>query len=240
MKNIYRYIKRFFDFLIALILLVILSPIIFIITVAIKIDSKGPAFLKQERSGKNNKIFTMYKFRSMVANNDVHDFKVADQVTRVGKFLRKTSLDEIPQLINIIKGEMSFIGPRPWIVEYSKYFTKEQMRRLEVLPGMTGLAQCEGRNGLSVFEKINYDIKYVDNMSFKMDLYIIFKSVYTVFSAKDATANKGIIKNELDDLKGQFSSKNNHKVSKKKQNHKQSSKNSIKVIGENDYAQSII
>ncbi len=240
MKNIYRYIKRFFDFLIALILLVILSPIIFIITVAIKIDSKGPAFLKQERSGKNNKIFTMYKFRSMVADNDVHDFKVADQVTRVGKFLRKTSLDEIPQLINIIKGEMSFIGPRPWIVEYSKYFTKEQMRRLEVLPGMTGLAQCEGRNGLSVFEKINYDIKYVDNMSFKMDLYIIFKSIYTVFSTKDATANKGIIKNELDDLKGQFSNKKNQKSSKKKLKISKKYNEQNSTINENVCIESVI
>lgn len=225
MKNIYKGIKRVIDFLLSLILLIILSPVMLIVAIAVKVDSKGPVFLRQERSGKNNKLFIMYKFRSMVAENDVHDLKTDDKVTRVGKFIRKTSLDEIPQLINILKGEMSFIGPRPWVIEYSKYFTPKQMRRLEVLPGMTGLAQCEGRNGISIFDKIDYDIKYVDNISLKMDLYIIFKTIYTVFSGKDAVGDKNVIKNELADLKNQFNGE--FETKKDKIKNKKSSKTNI-------------
>ena len=166
----YKVVKRVMDFLLALLLLVVLSPILVIVAVAIKLDSKGPAFFKQLRSGKNGKEFMMYKFRSMSANNDVHDFKKENQLTRVGMFIRKTSLDELPQLINIIKGEMSFIGPRPWITDYQKYFTKTQKRRLEALPGITGLAQASGRNDLSVQEKIKLDVYYVDHMSLLMDI----------------------------------------------------------------------
>lgn len=243
MKKVYIGVKRIIDFLLSLILLIILSPIMLIVAIAVKLDSKGPAFLKQERSGKNNKLFIMYKFRSMVADNDVHDLKTSDRVTRVGKFIRKTSLDEIPQLINILKGEMSFIGPRPWIVEYSNYFTSKQMRRLEVLPGMTGLAQCEGRNGISIFDKINYDIKYVENISLKMDLYIIFKSIYTVFSGKDAAGDKNIIKNELEDLKNQFNGEFEIKETKKdKMQQKKIAKdiNNKEELGEDVYAESVI
>ncbi len=217
MKKAYKIFKRIIDFVIALILFIILLPIMVIVAIAIKIDSKGPIFFKQERSGKNNKVFLMYKFRSMSVSNDVLNFKEADKTTKVGKFIRKTSLDEIPQLINILKGDMSFIGPRPWITEYSKYFTEEQMHRLDVLPGMTGLAQCEGRNGISITEKINFDLKYVKDISLKMDLYVIYKTIYTVFSAKNAVGNKDIIKNELEDLKKQFNKKDNDiQKSKKK------------------------
>lgn len=217
MKKAYKIFKRIIDFVIALILFIMLLPIMVIVAIAIKIDSKGPIFFKQERSGKNNKVFLMYKFRSMAVSNDVLNFKEADKTTKVGKFIRKTSLDEIPQLINILKGDMSFIGPRPWITEYSKYFTEEQMHRLDVLPGMTGLAQCEGRNGISITEKINFDLKYVKDISLKMDLYVIYKTIYTVFSAKNAVGNKDIIKNELEDLKKQFNKKDNDiQKSKKK------------------------
>lgn len=217
MKKAYKIFKRIIDFVIALILFIMLLPIMVIVAIAIKIDSKGPIFFKQERSGKNNKVFLMYKFRSMSVSNDVLNFKEADKTTKVGKFIRKTSLDEIPQLINILKGDMSFIGPRPWITEYSKYFTEEQMHRLDVLPGMTGLAQCEGRNGISITEKINFDLKYVKDISLKMDLYVIYKTIYTVFSAKNAVGNKDIIKNELEDLKKQFNKKDNDiQKSKKK------------------------
>ena len=243
MKKAYIGVKRIIDFLLSLILLVILSPIILIVAIAVKVDSKGPVLLRQERSGKNNKLFTMYKFRSMVADNDVHDLKTEDKVTRVGKFIRKTSLDEIPQLINILKGEMSFIGPRPWVAEYSEHFTPKQMRRLEVLPGMTGLAQCEGRNGISIFDKIDYDIKYVDNISLKTDLYIIFKTVYTVLSAKDAVGDKNVIKNELEDLKNQFNGEFEIKETKKdKKKHKEiiKDKNIEEEVGEDVYAESVI
>lgn len=241
MKRFYKVVKRIMDFLLSLILLVILSPVMLIVAIAVKIDSKGPILFKQERSGKNNKVFKMYKFRSMVATNDVHDFKTSDKLTRVGKFIRKTSLDEIPQLINILKGEMSFIGPRPWIVEYSEYFTLEQSRRLEVLPGMTGLAQCEGRNGISIFDKINYDIKYVDNISLKMDLYIIFKTIYVVLSKKDAAANKVIIKNELDELKNQFNGEfETKKLKKQKAKANENNEDNKEKIGEDIYAESVV
>ena len=122
----YRIIKRIIDFIIALsILIIFLIPMI-IIAIAIKIDSKGPVIFKQDRTGKDGKIFKMYKFRSMVANNDVHDFKEKDKYTKVGKFIRSLSLDELPQIINILKGEMAFIGPRPWIPEYYENMKEEE------------------------------------------------------------------------------------------------------------------
>ena len=197
----YKAVKRVLDFLFALLLLIILLPIFLIVSIAIKLDSKGPVLFKQLRSGKNGKEFMMYKFRSMSANNDVHDFKSENQMTKVGKFIRKTSLDEIPQLINIIKGEMSFIGPRPWITDYQKYFTKNQKRRLEVLPGITGLAQATGRNNLTVYEKLRLDVYYVDHLSFKMDMRVIYGTVKTVLSKEGAELSKSGIQNELDELK---------------------------------------
>lgn len=124
-----RFIKRILDLLLATILLVLLSPIFIIVSIAIKLETKGPVIFKQIRSGKHNKEFTLYKFRSMTANNDFYNTKEEDQITKVGRVLRKTSLDELPQLFNILKGQMSFIGPRPWITDYAKYFTKHQMRR---------------------------------------------------------------------------------------------------------------
>ena len=199
----YKAVKRVLDFLFALLLLIILLPIFLIVSIAIKLDSKGPVLFKQLRSGKNGKEFMMYKFRSMSANNDVHDFKSENQMTKVGKFIRKTSLDEIPQLINIIKGEMSFIGPRPWITDYQKYFTKNQKRRLEVLPGITGLAQATGRNNLTVYEKLRLDVYYVDHLSFKMDMKVIYGTVKTVLSKEGAELSKSGIQNELDELKTQ-------------------------------------
>ena len=199
----YKVVKRLIDFMFALLLLVVLSPILLLVAIAIKLDSKGPALFKQLRSGKNGKEFMMYKFRSMSANNDVHDFKKENQMTRVGTFIRKTSLDELPQLFNILKGEMSFIGPRPWITDYQKYFTKNQKRRLEVLPGITGLAQASGRNDLSIQEKIKLDVYYVDHISFFMDIKVIFKTIQAVFSKKGAELSKSGIQNELEELKSQ-------------------------------------
>ena len=175
-----RFIKRILDLLLATILLVLLSPIFIIVSIAIKLETKGPVIFKQIRSGKHNKEFTLYKFRSMTANNDFYNTKEEDQITKVGRVLRKTSLDELPQLFNILKGQMSFIGPRPWITDYAKYFTKHQMRRLEVLPGITGLAQCSGRNNLNIKDRINIDVKYVDHISLKMDLYILLAIIIGV------------------------------------------------------------
>ena len=195
--------KRVLDIIFALILIVLLSPIMLIIAIAIKMDSKGPVLFKQIRSGKNNKEFLLYKFRSMTSNNDFYDKSTEDKVTKVGSFLRKTSLDELPQLFNIIKGEMSFIGPRPWVVDYAKNFSEYQMRRLEVLPSITGLAQCSGRNNLSIFERIDIDVKYVDNMSLLMDMKIVFKTIISILKKEGFSNTKSAIHDELLALKNQ-------------------------------------
>ena len=205
----YKYIKRVLDILLAIIgLLFAFIPMI-VVAVAIKLESKGPVIFKQIRTGKNGKNFNLYKFRSMAKDNDVKNFKEENKITKVGKFIRRTSLDELPQLFNILKGDMSFIGPRPWIVEYYENFNAHQKRRVEVLPGITGLAQATGRNNLTVFEKINYDIEYVDNYSFIMDLKVVFMTIKTVLSKEGAELSKYGIKDEIDDLKNQKNKEDN-------------------------------
>ncbi len=199
----YKYIKRLMDIMLALIGLVFAFIPMIIVAIAIKLESKGPALFKQERTGKDGKVFKLYKFRSMTVDNDVMNFKTENKITKVGKFIRKTSLDELPQFFNIIKGDMSFIGPRPWITEYYNNFNAHQKRRVEVLPGITGLAQATGRNNLNIFEKINYDIEYVDNFSFKMDLKVVLKTIKTVLSKEGAELSKYGIKEEIEDLKHQ-------------------------------------
>lgn len=196
----YKYVKRFFDLIMALILVIIFLIPMIIIAILIKLDSKGPIFFKQERTGKNGKIFLLYKFRSMAVDNDVHDFNCQDKKTRVGNVLRKLSLDEFPQLINIIKGEMSFIGPRPWIPDYYENMTDYQRRRNDVLPGITGLAQVKGRNNINIIAKINYDLEYVKNFSFRQDVKIFFLTIVTVLSKEGADAGKNTIHTELEML----------------------------------------
>lgn len=203
----YKNIKWLLDRVLAFILLLVFALPMLMIAIAIKVDSKGPAIFKQIRSGKNEKPFKLYKFRSMVAHNDVHDLKREDEMTRVGSFLRMTSLDELPQLFNILKGDMSFIGPRPWITDYSVYFTENQKRRLEVRPGISGLAQCSGRNDISIKEKINLDIYYVDHVSLKMDIKIIFKTIKAVITKEGVMTNKTTIKSEIEELKEQWNGK---------------------------------
>lgn len=207
-------IKKLLDLILALILVILLSPLMIIIATMIKIDSKGPVIFKQIRSGKNNKNFTLYKFRSMIYNNNLYDTSVEDQVTKIGRILRKTSLDELPQLFNILKGEMSFIGPRPWIVDYAKYFTRHQMRRLEVLPGITGLAQCSGRNNLGIIERIDIDVEYVENMSLFLDIYIVLKTIKSVLKKEGFSNSKLAIHEELNILKNQTKSPNKKKNKK--------------------------
>lgn len=191
------------SFILALILFIICLPLGIVVAIAIKLESKGSFFFKQLRTGKDGKEFYCYKFRSMVSGNDVRDLSKKDQVTKVGKFIRKTSIDELPQLINILKGEMTFIGPRPWITDYAKHYTKRQRKRLDVTPGMTGLAQCSGRNNISIKEKIELDIKYVENMSLKMDLYIIFKTIICVLKKEGFSSDKNTINEEIEELKAQ-------------------------------------
>lgn len=193
--------KFIFDRLLAIVGLIIASPLMLIIAIAIKLDSKGDILFKQVRTGKKGVPFTMYKFRTMVQSNDVHDFKKADEHTRVGKILRKTSLDELPQLISIATGNMSFIGPRPWITDYYDNMNEEQRHRNDVRPGLTGLAQAMGRNNLTIFDKIGYDLEYIRNYSLKQDIRIVFLTIKAVFSGEGAEAGKQTIQCELKDLR---------------------------------------
>ena len=201
----YKGVKRIFDFLLALVLIVIFAIPMIIIAICIKIEDGGPVIYKSKRIGKGLKEFNVYKFRSMkTSREELHSNLTHEQmVTKVGKFIRKTSLDELPQLFNIIKGEMSFIGPRPWIPDYYEWFTSEQKRRVDVLPGISGLAQVRGRNGIDIFTKINYDLQYVDNISFKLDLKLVFETIKTVFSKDDAEISEQGIKEEINELKAQ-------------------------------------
>ena len=182
-----KYIKRLLDFIFAIILLIILSPIMLIATMAIKAeDPKGPVLFRQKRPGKDAKIFEIYKFRTMKVETERDGRKLSDmeRMTKVGSVLRKTSIDELPQLFNIIKGEMSFIGPRPLLVEYLKYYSCEQMRRHEVIPGISGWAQVNGRNATTWEERFKNDVWYVDNVSFKLDFRIFFMTIYNILSRK--------------------------------------------------------
>lgn len=200
-----KYFKRAIDILISFVVLVILSPIILIIAIAIKIGSKGPAIFLQERTGKGGKNFKIFKFRTMVVETQ-KDGKVLthdERMTKVGEFIRKTSLDEIPQLINVLKGEMSIIGPRPWIPEYYMYFNEEQKHRVDVLPGITGLAQAKGRNGIDIFQKIKYDVEYTKNVSFVMDIKIILGTIKTVVTKDGAEIKQEGIQDEINMLKAQ-------------------------------------
>lgn len=197
-----KFIKRILDIILSLVLIILLFPIMAIIATFIKKD-KGPILFKQDRSGKNNKPFKIYKFRTMSTNNNLYNYKEKDYITDFGRFLRNSSLDELPQLFNILKGEMSFIGPRPWILDYSLYYSPRQLRRLNVRPGLTGLAQCNGRNNITIDEKINYDIEYVSNVTFLNDLKIVFKTIKSIFKKEGAYSDKFTIKNELEELKSQ-------------------------------------
>lgn len=177
-RNIYFYLKlkRFLDFVFSLLLLIILFPLFIIVSIAIKLDSKGPVIFKQYRLGKDGKKFKMYKFRSIVLGSETRPGSTLpndNRITKLGKFLRMTSIDELPQLFNILKGEMSLIGPRPSRLEYED-FSKEQQRRFEVKPGITGLSQINGRKLLSLDQKCEYDIQYVNSISFLLDLKIFF------------------------------------------------------------------
>lgn len=198
-----KFVKRVLDVLVALFILIVFAIPMILIAIAIKLEDHGPVFFRQERTGRYGKVFRLIKFRSMKVDNDVHDFKCADKHTKVGSFLRKTSLDELPQVFNILKGEMSFIGPRPWIPDYYENMNAEQRKRVNVRPGITGLAQAKGRNGLTIFEKIKFDVHYVENLTFFEDCKVVFLTIVTVLSGKGADAGKETIKNELDALKKQ-------------------------------------
>ncbi|MFZ4057673.1 MAG: sugar transferase [Ferruginibacter sp.] len=180
---IYRnYIKRILDVLIAIIALVLLSPIILITCLLLAVLNKGKVFFTQERPGKNLQKIYILKFRSMTDERDAAGILLPDNVrtTAFGKFIRKASIDELPQLINVLKGDMSLIGPRPLLFKYVPLYSTEQNRRHEVRPGITGWAQVNGRNSISWKEKFEHDVYYVEHISFKLDIQIIFKTLQKV------------------------------------------------------------
>ncbi|GGF96511.1 sugar transferase [Paenibacillus aceti] len=178
-----RFIKRPMDFILALISVIVLSPIMLIVALLVRIKLGSPVIFKQKRSGLNGKIFTMFKFRTMTDEKDENGELLPDSIrlTKFGRFLRSTSLDELPELFNILKGDMSIIGPRPLLVQYLPLYNPHQRRRHEVRPGLSGLAQISGRNSISWEDKFNLDVQYVDNISFIEDWKIIFLTIKKVF-----------------------------------------------------------
>lgn len=179
-------IKPFFDFVWALLGLVLLSPIFFTVWLGLTIANNGTPFFYQRRPGKGEKIFTIIKFKTMNDKRGIDGQLVPDaqRLTAVGSFVRKTSLDELPQLLNVLKGDMSFVGPRPLLPEYLPLYNDRQRKRHKVKPGITGLAQVNGRNAISWEQKFEYDIWYVENQSFAVDLKILFKTVQKVFRSE--------------------------------------------------------
>ena len=194
----YKYLKRILDFIFSIFLIIFLLPLFLILYILLKIEFKDKVFFIQERPGNNNKIFKLYKFRSMHTLFDDNGKLLddLDRTTKLGSLIRSFSIDELAQLINILKGEMSFIGPRPLRKEYLSKYTKEQLRRHNVKPGITGLAQIRGRNNLSWEDKFKLDIKYVEEYSLIMDLYIFIRTLVIVFSRK---GEKYIYKNGSQD-----------------------------------------
>lgn len=184
----YRYFfKRVLDFFSALVLLILLSPLFVIITVVLFIANKGTPFFVQKRPGKNEKIFSIIKFKTMNDKKDADGNLLTDteRLTPLGIFIRKTSLDEIPQLINVLKGDMSFIGPRPLLIEYLPYYREAEKKRHSIRPGITGLAQVSGRNLLNWDDRLAKDIAYVEDISFKTDFKIFIKTMKSVITSKD-------------------------------------------------------
>lgn len=181
------FFKRFIDVVGSLGLLLVLSPILIILIIWLSIYYKGMPFFTQKRPGKNNKTFEVIKFKSMIDAFDKDGIPLPnkDRITNVGKFLRKTSLDELPQLFNVLKGDMSFIGPRPLFVDYLNYYTERELLRHHVRPGITGLAQVNGRNALDWDKRLEMDVFYVENLTFLMDIKVIFKTVKKVIKSSD-------------------------------------------------------
>lgn len=182
------FFKRFFDFWIALIALICLSPLLLVVTIWLHFANKGAgAFFTQERPGKDEKIFKVIKFKSMTDERDTEGNLLPDKnrLTKVGAFVRKTSIDELPQLCNVLKGDMALVGPRPLLPEYLPYYTEREKLRHTVRPGISGWAQVHGRNNLSWDEKLALDVYYVEHLSLMMDIRVILKTILNVLTHKD-------------------------------------------------------
>lgn len=196
------FFKRILDFLLAAIGLVCLSPILLIATIGLQIANRGAgAFFVQKRPGLNEKIFKLVKFKTMTDERDEHGNLLPDaqRLTKVGRFVRSTSIDELPQLFNVLKGDMSLIGPRPLLIQYLPLYTEEQTRRHEVRPGISGWAQVHGRNHCKLSKKFELDVWYVDHCTFLTDLKIIYLTVMNVFCGKDVGEGAGDM-SQVDDL----------------------------------------
>ncbi len=194
------YIKRILDFTIALIALLCLSPLLVIVTIWLYFANKGAgAFFLQERPGKDAKIFKVIKFKTMTDERDAEGNLLPDvqRLTKVGRFVRSTSIDELPQLINVLKGDMALIGPRPLLVDFLLLYNEEQMRRHDVRPGITGWAQVNGRNTMKYSKKFEYDVWYVNHISFRLDILIFWMTIRNVLSRKDIGVD---MYDETDDL----------------------------------------
>lgn len=194
------FLKRVLDFLVSLTALVCLSPFLIIITVWLTIVNKGAgAFFTQDRPGKDEKVFKVIKFKSMTDERDVEGRLLPDakRLTKVGRFVRSTSIDELPQLINVLKGDMSFIGPRPLLVEYLPYYTEREKLRHTVRPGISGWAQVHGRNTVKWDDRLEYDAYYAENISFPLDMKIFFMTVINVLKRKDVSVDVSLVETNL-------------------------------------------
>ena len=205
-KGIYeKYVKRPQDFLCAFFALLLLSPVMLIITVLVRVKLGSPVVFMQERPGLNGKIFKLYKFRTMTDDKDENGKLLSDEerLTSFGKKLRSTSLDELPELLNILKGDMSIVGPRPLLVRYLERYSEYQSRRHEVRPGITGYAQVNGRNALGWEEKFVYDVTYVDNITFLGDWKIIFETLMVVLKREGISSETSVTMEEfMGEMKG--------------------------------------
>ena len=196
-----RYIKRCLDFVIVFGVLLVIWPFLLIVTIWLHFANKGAgAFFFQERPGKNGKIFKVIKFKTMTDEKDAEGNLLpgAQRLTKVGSFVRSTSIDELPQLINVLKGDMALIGPRPLLVQYLPLYSKEQMRRHDVRPGISGWAQCHGRNQISWTEKFKLDVWYVDHLSFVTDLKVIFITIKKVLFREDINSDNDATMEDFD------------------------------------------
>lgn len=194
-KNIYaRYIKRILDFVLSLLAIIVLSPVLLAVAILVRVKLGTPVIFKQQRPGKDEKIFTMYKFRSMTDARDENGQLLPDDIrlTEFGKKLRSTSLDELPELFNILKGDMSIIGPRPQLVRDMVFMTTEQRERHSVLPGLSGLAQIRGRNAISWEDKLSSDIEYISNITFGNDVKIVWLTVIKAFIKQEGITEEGM------------------------------------------------
>lgn len=189
-----KYFKRMLDLILSLMALIILMPLMFFIAILVRIKLGSPILFKQKRPGKNEKIFTLYKFRTMTDKKDEKGNLLPDEqrLTKFGKMLRSTSLDELPEIFNILKGDMSFVGPRPLLVEYLPLYNEEQKRRHDVRPGLTGLAQVSGRNLISWEEKFEDDIRYIANIGFITDVKILFATIGKVFKREGISQENNV------------------------------------------------